>query len=376
MINDDFRSTETFKLGIIASNCSGGMTSSYLEDQWSGSWEKNLKLAQMADKAGIDFILPAARFIGLEGKKDFQGTVLETITWASALLSKTENIKVFATMHTSMNHPIIAAKQIVSMAQIGKNRIGLNIVSEWDQAEYDALGIHLPEDHKTRYDYAQEWFDLVKKIWKSTEAFNWEGQFFQTKGIYGKPNLKILPPIFNAAGSKEGKEFAVRNSDFLFTPIFSKIEDCEIEIQNLKKQAAEIGKNIQVLTCTHIICRRTEDEAKAEWDRQLKNVDQKTVQHIMDTLFAFSKNVPPETLVNLQERVAIAFGGYPLVGTPEQIADGLSLLHKTGFAGSTLYFFDYTKEFPYFRDYVMPILREKQLLSSSQLKSYHFSEFL
>lgn len=69
------------------------MTPSTLDDGWEASWDKNLELAQMADKAGIDFMLPVARFIGLGGKKDFQGSVLDTITWATALLAKTEKLK-------------------------------------------------------------------------------------------------------------------------------------------------------------------------------------------------------------------------------------------------------------------------------------------
>lgn len=62
-----------------------------------------------------------------------------------------------------MNHPIIAAKQIASMAQIGKGRVGVNIVAGWNKPEYDALGIHLFKDHPTRYRYTQEWFDLIKR---------------------------------------------------------------------------------------------------------------------------------------------------------------------------------------------------------------------
>ena len=62
---------------------------------------KNLKLAQLLDDAGIDFMLPIARFTGYGGEKDFQGTVLETITWASALLASTKNLVVFATIQTA-----------------------------------------------------------------------------------------------------------------------------------------------------------------------------------------------------------------------------------------------------------------------------------
>ncbi|MCG9515218.1 LLM class flavin-dependent oxidoreductase [Acinetobacter pittii] len=376
MFDNDFKTSETFKLGIFSSNCSGGMTPSTLDDGWEASWDKNLELAQMADKAGIDFMLPVARFIGLGGKKDFQGSVLDTITWATALLAKTEKIKIFTTLHTSMNHPIIAAKQISTMAQIGKGRVGVNIVAGWNKPEYDALGIHLPKDHPTRYRYAQEWFDLIKKTWASKEPFDWNGEFFQTKGSYGKPNLLPTPPIFNAAGSKEGREFALKNSDFLFTFVHLKLEDSCKEVKQLKDEAKTLGKVIKVLTSTHIICRPTEEEAQAEWKRQLENADLETVQHILDTLFVFSKAMPPELLASFHDRIATGFGGLPIVGTPEQVAEGLASLEEAGFSGCALSFFDYTKEFPFFRDYVMPILKERVVLSSSTEQSHPISKIV
>ena len=59
--------------------------------------------------------------------------------------------------------------------------------------------------------------------------------------------------------------------------------------------------------------------------------------------------------------MAAGHGGFPLVGTPEQVADGICQLHRAGFKGTTLSFVDYVKEFPYFRDSVLPILEARGL---------------
>src|SRR5580692_281732 len=95
-----------FLLGTFASNCSGGMTVSKLPERWSASWAENLELARLLDDAGIDFMLPIARWIGYGGETDFHGSVLETITWAAALLANTKRLTVFATVHTAANHPL------------------------------------------------------------------------------------------------------------------------------------------------------------------------------------------------------------------------------------------------------------------------------
>ena len=43
------------------------------------------------------------------------------------------------------------------------------------------------------------------------------GASTSSKGIYGFPRpYDGRPPIMNAAGSQEGREFAARNADFLF----------------------------------------------------------------------------------------------------------------------------------------------------------------
>ena len=77
--------------------------------------------------------------------------------------------------------------------------------------------------------------------------------------------------------------------------------------------------------------------------------------------FANCYSFPHEVLHLLRERFASGHGGFPLVGTPEQVADGITALAEVGFKGTTLSFVDYNDEFPYFRDHVLPILTERGL---------------
>lgn len=104
------------------------------------------------------------------------------------------------------------------MAQMSGNRVGLNIVAGWNKPEYDALGLELPNDHETRYGYAQEWFDIVRKLWDHEGRFDWEGKYFNLHQVHGDPRPDYHPPIFNAAGSGQGRDFASSNANFLFTP--------------------------------------------------------------------------------------------------------------------------------------------------------------
>ena len=50
------------KIGLFGPNCSSGRAVTRVPERWSGSWPDNLRLARMADEAGIDFLLPIARY--------------------------------------------------------------------------------------------------------------------------------------------------------------------------------------------------------------------------------------------------------------------------------------------------------------------------
>jgi alkanesulfonate monooxygenase SsuD/methylene tetrahydromethanopterin reductase-like flavin-dependent oxidoreductase (luciferase family) len=347
-----------FLLGTFASNCSGGMTVSKLPERWPASWADNLSLAHLLDDAGIDFMLPIARWIGYGGETDFHGSVLETVTWASALLANTKRLTVFATVHTAANHPVVVAKQIATMAELSGGRIGLNIVAGWNKPEYEALGLTLPDDHETRYAYAQEWFDLVRRLWHSEAPFDWNGQYFHTRGSYGKPRPAYPPPIINAAGSGQGRDFAVRNVNFLFTPAIDLARSTG-EIAELKDRAKSVGRSVDVLTFSHVVCRPTEEAARTELKRQLDHADWGAVDNLVRLQFAHAQSFPHDLLALIRERMATGHGGFPLVGTPVQVADGITSLHAAGFRGTTISFLDYMKEFPFFRDHVLPLLANR-----------------
>ena len=152
------------KIGLFGSNCSSGRAVTLVPERWSGSWPDNLRLARMADDAGLDFLLPIGRWKGYGGDTDYQGATLETITWATGLLALTKRVTVFGTVHAPLFNPVIAAKEMVTADHIGEGRFGLNIVVGWNEGEFAMFGVK-QRDHESRYDYAQEWIDVIKMIW-------------------------------------------------------------------------------------------------------------------------------------------------------------------------------------------------------------------
>ena len=172
------------------------------------------------------------------------------MTWAAALLARTKRLNVFATMHVTANHPVVAAKQIATIDEISRGRAGLNVVAGWNKPEYEALGLALPPDHPTRYRYAQEWFDVVQKIWTSEGPFDWNGEFFKLKNCYGKPQpwnrrtsaRSSTPPARARAGSLRP---ATPTS---CSPRRSISSRSKAEVAELKDKAHGVGRQVDVLT--------------------------------------------------------------------------------------------------------------------------------
>ena len=168
------------KIGLFGANCSSGRSATTVPERWSASWPDCLALAQLADEAGLDFMLPIARWKGYGGDTDFHGATLETITWAVGLLAATKRMTVFGTVHAPLFHPLIAAKEFVTADHIGQGRVGVNIVVGWNEGEFDMFGVKQRE-HDERYDYAQEWVDIVKQAWTRDDTFDFDGQLLQLK---------------------------------------------------------------------------------------------------------------------------------------------------------------------------------------------------
>jgi dimethylsulfone monooxygenase len=252
------------QIGLFGANCSSGRAVTLVPERWSGSWPDNKKLALMADQAGIDFLLPIARWKGYGGTTDYQGTTLETVTWATALLAVTRRLTVFGTVHAPIFNPVVAAKEMVTADHVGEGRFGLNIVVGWNEGEFDMFGVE-QRAHAQRYEYAQEWIDVIKTIWSGGEDFDFHGKYLDMRGIRGKPKPYggTRPLIMNAGASPTGQAFAVRNCDAFFLQASrTSLEESAQRVHRAKEAARAQGREIGCYTVGVVTCRPTKKDAE------------------------------------------------------------------------------------------------------------------
>ena len=175
-----------FKLAVFGSNCSSGRAATAVPERWQNTFADNIRLAQMADAAGLEALVPVGRWKGYGGLIDHNGSSLETLTWAAGLLAATQRIACFGTVHVTAINPVVAAKQTVTADHIGRGRFGLNVVCGWYQDEFDMLGVNLGR-HDSRYRLGQEWVDIVTRCWAAEEPFDYDGDFFRLRKTVMEP---------------------------------------------------------------------------------------------------------------------------------------------------------------------------------------------
>ncbi|MDF2116549.1 LLM class flavin-dependent oxidoreductase [Roseiarcaceae bacterium H3SJ34-1] len=348
------------KLGTFSTNLSGGCAISTIDGTLNASWPETLSLAQMADQMGFEALVPVGRWKGFGGPTNFNGEGFESFTWAAAISAATRDAGVFATTHVPTIHPIFAAKMGTTIDHVSNGRFVMNIVTGWFKPEIEMFG-KAQLDHADRYKMAAEWLELVKRLWTEDKEFDHDGQFYQIKAGWcaPKPVHKPYPPIMNAGGSEIGRHYAAKYCDVAFV-VFSTHDKDE-----MRKQVAayrdlarnEYGREIKVWSYAYLVQGETEKEARDFYNYYVhEKGDWVAASNLLDTLGLNAQTLPPQAFAWIKEHFVAGWGGYPLVGTREQIVDGLKDLSDIGLDGSLLSWARYEDGMREFQEVTYPLV--------------------
>lgn len=367
--------TNRLKLGVFSANCDGGLTMSLAPDRWKANWDDIAAMCRLADEAGLEFILPVAKWRGYQGKANIYGKSFETLTHSAAIGALTKRICVFSTVHVPLITPAFAAKAIATIDHVTHGRAGLNIVCGWNQEEFDLHGVTI--DHDARYDHGLEWYQVWSKLLEGGPEFDWNGRFFKLKRLETNPVSVQRPrPIVMSAGfSPKGRDFAAMASDALFTNM-TEIEQAPGIVKSVRDLTARHGRPLSVFTMSHVVCRPTRREAEEFFhyfaEEHADEDGQAYYRRMRGTKAGTSAGEKIERpFINRLARAAgkkfdgAYPGAFPLVGTPDDVASELAALSAAGFAGTSVAFLDYLKEIPYFIAEVLPRLERMGLRAAT-----------
>lgn len=359
-VNPMRNSPNKLKLGLFGLNVSSGCSMTDLPGTLKVEWPESKRIALAAERAGFEMLVPVARWKGMGGKVNFNHRNFETFTWAAGLSAITERISVFATFHVPTVHPVRAAKEVATIDHISNGRFGLNLVAGWNAGEIGMFGVPQKE-HDARYDYAEDWLNLCKALWTREGQFDWDGPFIKSPAVYSepKPIQTPYPLLMSAGNSGRGQDFAAGHTDLNFVVAKDTATAGEIAA-NVKKLAREkYARDIQVFGQAYIVCRETEKEAR-DFAHHLtyERGDWEGVRNLLDVLVPNSKSALGDGWESLAANLIAGYGAIPLVGTPEQVVDGLVGFSKAGLDGMTLSWVDYDAGLKQYSETLLPMLRQ------------------
>ncbi len=355
-------STNKLKLAIFGLNVSHGCSMTNRPEALQADWQESVAIAKAAEAAGIEALIPVARWKGMGGEINFNHRNFETFTWAAGLSAATERISVFATFHVPTVHPVRAAKEVATIDHISGGRFGLNIVAGWNEAEFAMFGLEQRE-HDDRYAAAEDWLDLCKALWTREGTFDYDGPYFNSKGAYAepKPLQQPYPAIMSAGNSPRGMQFAAGNADLHFVVAKDIAAAGEIAAQS-KQLAADAGREVQVFGQGYIVCRESKAEAEDFVDEFVnRQGDWEGVRNLLDVLIPNSQSALGDGWNAMAANMIAGYGAIPLVGTVQDVIDGMQAFSDAGLDGITMSWVDYPAGVSHFHRDLLPALVEAGL---------------
>lgn len=179
------------------------------------------------------------------------------------LAQATRHLGLIPTLSVTEYPPFLLARLVNSLDHVTEGRIGWNCVTSSNDGAAQNYGHLRQPPHDERYDLADEFADLVTKLWDAWEPdavvidrdapmfadgskvhpVNFEGKYFRCRGPLNAPRSpQGRPPICQAGGSPRGQEFAARWADTIITDAGS-VEAMKAYRANVRRRAAAAGRD-------------------------------------------------------------------------------------------------------------------------------------
>ena len=209
----------------------------------------------------------------------------------------TKHLSFGVTANLSYEPPYALARRFSTLDHLTKGRISWNIVTGFQDSAARAMGFDRQIDHDTRYDLAEEYMEVVYKLWEGSwqddavvrdatnriyargdrvHEISHEGKYFRMCGVHmSEPSPQRTPVLFQAGGSQRGRAFAAKHAECLFLNGLPSRKTAE-RIREVRQQARAEGRDpqhIKFIMMATIVTAPTEAEARDKFEMLARHVD-------------------------------------------------------------------------------------------------------
>lgn len=327
-----------------------------------------------------------------------------------AMSQVTKNLGFGVTVNLSYEPPYGFARRMSTLDHLTEGRIGWNVVTGYLDSAARANGRERQTAHDDRYEIAEEYMDLVKRLWTESweddavradrrtgvyadaarvRAIHHAGKHFKLAAIHlSEPSPQRVPVIYQAGTSPAGAAFAARHAECVFVsgPTRDIIRG---RVERLRAERRVAGNRpLRIYALATIITGETNAEARRKHAEYLSVADtvgaltlmsgwtgvdfsqlkpDEPVRHVLNdagrTALENVTRADPDRVWTVEEvarHVAIGGIGPVLVGDPGQVADELEAwVDQTGIDGFNLAFASRPETFDSVVSLVIPELQRR-----------------
>lgn len=381
------------------------------------------QLAQTAERGCMDMVFLADSLTLLPvNNVEFTPTFwLDPLVLQAGIAAVTRHIGLAATVSTSYSEPYNTARQLATLDVLSGGRAAWNLVTSMRDEEGRNYNRDSHMGHAERYERAEEFLTVVRKLWNSWEpdaivadkargryahpakvhASEHKGPHFSVQGPLNVPRSPQGHPVIIQAGSSStGREFAARSAEVIFTvtPNLTEAQAFYRDIKQLTVQHGRRAQDVNILPGIIPLIGGTPEQAQA-LRQQLEDllVPEAAVRHLSMFLEVNLLGYPLEgplpelppvaqvkgqkgryeviqrlahteglNLGQISKRIASTRAHHVVAGTPEQIADLMQhWFDNAGCDGFNVLPPYFPKGLDDFVDGVIPVLQKRGLFRTA-----------
>ncbi len=341
-------------------------------------------------------------------KESIQLPVNDPLLLVSAMAAVTKNLGFGLTANLTYEAPYLFARRMSTLDHLTRGRVGWNIVTGYLDSAAKAMGLKEQIEHDRRYDQADEYLEVLYKLWEGS----WEddaviedrqariyaqpekvhdvrhhGEFYQVEGYHlCEPSPQRTPVLFQAGSSDRGLQFAGSNAECVFISGQNKPATRE-QVDKVRASAVAAGRNpddIKIFMGLNVIVGTTEEAAQAKYAEYLQYASAEAglahfsastgidfadyeldepIQHVKGNAIQSATKILKNndwTRQKLLDQHALGGRYINVIGSPAQVADELeSWIAETGLDGFNLTRIVTPESYEDFIDLVIPELQRR-----------------